>query len=222
LLKTETTLAMTELILLFADAATSETCAAARLVKDAIGAGEVRKASREEVFDPVRPPAQSWVRRTREPSAQRIEASSDAMLEIEGAFDEARLGILAVKLAIVAGVDDAGPKLLPADDILLCPFPAPALDNREATEGIGFSEPLPAGEVLCFPFPVPALDTREATEGLGFAPEFGIEPAPNMGQGLDTFDGWGVVVKAGQSSFRFASTPFAHATKDGSNGDVAF
>jgi hypothetical protein len=101
LLRADTTFATTKLSTLFSGPATL--FAAAVLT---IGAGDVRNASSEEVFDPDRPIRQSWVRTTREPSAQIMEAIREAMVETVGAI-EVRFGRLAVKLAIVDGTDVA-------------------------------------------------------------------------------------------------------------------
>lgn len=68
------------------------------------GAG-VRKASSED-DDKKRPSRQSWVLTTRDPSAQMIDAMSDATEQTGGAAE--RLGKLAVKLAIVDGTEELG------------------------------------------------------------------------------------------------------------------
>jgi hypothetical protein len=66
-----------------------------------MGIGDVLNAS-SEGFDPERPFKQSWVRMTREPSAQRIDAIREAIVETEGTI-KVKLGTLAVKLLIVDG-----------------------------------------------------------------------------------------------------------------------
>jgi hypothetical protein len=67
--------------------------------------GDVLNASNEEVVEPERPLRQSWVLMTREPSAQIIEARSDAIVGTADAGEES-LGMLAVKLAIVDGTKE--------------------------------------------------------------------------------------------------------------------
>ena len=78
--------------------------AAATIAWLTIGAGDVRKARRDE-DDPKRPLRQSWVLMTRDPSAHMIDAMIGVTVGIE-AMVEDRLGRLTVKLAIADETED--------------------------------------------------------------------------------------------------------------------
>ena len=91
-------MASIELCILFPGPTLAAAAAVAWLT---MGTGDVLNAS-SEGFDPERPFRQSCVRMTRDPSAQRIDAIREAIVEIEGAI-KAKLGTLAVKLVIVDG-----------------------------------------------------------------------------------------------------------------------
>jgi hypothetical protein len=91
-------LATIELRILFPGPALASVVVVAWLT---MGIGDVLNAS-SEGFDPERPFKQSWVRMTREPSAQRIDAIREAIVETEGTI-KVKLGTLAVKLLIVDG-----------------------------------------------------------------------------------------------------------------------